>query len=165
MFRGFSWKRFLAKALSEQNINIIASDDYSLFESDDCQDEATREKFNIDKDIYPVFKIKQEDALTAIKNYGMNSSVLIISWPYDGPMASTIVQEYYRIVSDPDNAWVIYIGEFGPESRTANETFFEIMEWIDDDDIFEAAALNYTSYVNNKDSLNLGILGEEYRSR
>ncbi|CAM3975830.1 hypothetical protein FO499_27145 [Bacillus anthracis] len=156
---------FLAKALSEQGVTVIASDDYSLFESDDCQEAGTRKKLNISKNLKPVFDIKKEDALTAIRNYGKDSSVLIISWPYEGPMAAAIVEEFYKVVSDPDNAGVIYIGEFGRESRTANDTFFEMMEWEEDDDDFEEASSNYTPFVYNKDSLNLGILNKDFRRR
>ncbi|WP_342043335.1 hypothetical protein [Bacillus sp. OTU2372] len=49
-----------------------------------------------------------------------------VSTKDQGTMASILVQEYYKTVSNPDDAKVIYIGEVGDGARTANSIFFEI---------------------------------------
>ena len=102
---GVGW---LAKALSEHGVNIVATDDFSWTLK-------ARHKNESLKEIYP--DIIKEDAISAVKKY--DADVLIVSWPpYED-----------RTICDVCDIWgtkkpIVYIGE-GLGGCCAVSEFFE----------------------------------------
>lgn len=86
---GAGW---LAKALHDHGVDIIATDDYSW------QDKQHR-------DMKVVYDVERLGGLEAVKHYGQRD-VLIVSWPpYDSDVICSICDEW------GNNKPIIYIGE------------------------------------------------------
>lgn len=99
---------WLAKALSEEGINIIATDDNSW---DKRHSECG-----------PVHEILPLDALSAIARFGDDADVLIMSWPpYGGEIATDVLKAWGA------GRWIVYIGE-GDGMACAPDSFWRLWQ-------------------------------------
>lgn len=130
---GAGW---LAKALREKEINIIATDDYSW---------SSKWGHKVLTDI------TEMNALTAIKQFGHECDILIISWPW---MDSSAYKAIKKMNEVNPKSLIVYIGE-GEGGCTANESFFNHFQEIDDGE-FNKAAQKYKSWYGLHDQLLLG---------
>ncbi len=124
---GVGW---LAKALSDVQMDILATDDYSW-------------RADIHANARFLFEVEQLDCVDAVEKYP-NSEILLVSWPHMNN--SHLVKAM--------NAWgtdrpVIYIGE-GPEGCCAQEDFFEIFG------IDESIAIPLMSWTGIHDHVYVG---------
>lgn len=107
-------KGVLSKALYENNVNIICTDDHSW------------DSFDF-TDLW--FDVKKIDCLKAIEEY--KTDLIIISWPYMDSKAYDCLQKIREINSD---AQILYIGD--PSSKsTADDNFHKSMKIIKDNNI------------------------------
>jgi hypothetical protein len=106
----------LAYALRQKGVNVIVTDDYSWFNG-------RYDGWN--KTLVDVEKI---DAIAAVKKYGKEIDILIMSWPYMDNTAYRVIKELYAV--NP-KAVVVYIGE-GPGGCTADDEFHNHFEEIGD---------------------------------
>lgn len=118
---GAGW---LAKALREKNVDVIATDDHSWTEE---------KKWEI------LTRIEKIDCVEAIKKYGKVVDVLIISWPWMDEQAYLCIKKMYEV--NPE-CIVVYIGE-GDGGCTASETFFAAFAEIEGDELFKEVAANF----------------------
>lgn len=130
---GAGW---LARALSEKGVNIIATDDHSW-----------AGKWNM---IFQ-YDVEKRDALTAIEQYGSTCDIIIISWPYMDPNAFEAIRKYYEV--NPEGL-IVYIGE-QEGGCTANEEFFQHFKEVLDD-TFQSISRNYRTWEGLHDSILLG---------
>jgi len=130
---GAGW---LARALSEKGINIIATDDYSWIEKREWELQT---------------EVKKMDAFSAIEIFGEESDILIISWPYMDPSAFEAIRKWNEI---RPGGLIIYIGE-QEGGCTANEEFFEHFEEVNDD-TFNFVIYNYRTWEGLHDTIMLG---------
>lgn len=101
----------LAKALSEEGIDIIATDS---------------KEWNIDDSWFPV---KKMDALEAVKKYGHSIDYIICSWiPYQSHVGTQVI-EWMR--KNNPKLKMIYIGE-SDYGCCADDSFFNIINEIGD---------------------------------
>jgi hypothetical protein len=104
-------KGWLAKALSEQGVDIIATDNGSWFHRKNSHHHST----------FPdVFLVEKLNALSAIKRYGGERDLLLVSWPY---MDKDIFYAAKLWDSISGGGGIIYIGE-GKGGCTACDEFF-----------------------------------------
>lgn len=129
---GAGW---LAKALSEQGVDVMATDNYSWIN-----------KNNWDV-IHPVGRAK---AVRAIREMGADMDILLISWPYMDNQAYYAIKNWDAL--NPGKL-IVYIGEFG-EGCTANKLFFDHVEIIESKK-FSKAVENYKSWWGIHDSVYL----------
>lgn len=134
----------LSYALRQKGINIITTDDYSWF----------GERYTGWQDtITEVIKL---DAIEAVKQYGKDVDILIMSWPYMDDTAFNVIKELYQI--NPE-AVVVYIGE-GHGGCTADDNFHEHFQEIEDE-LFEGVVSNFEQWPNIHDEPQLGRYIEE----
>ena len=130
---GAGW---LARALQEKGIAVIATDDHSW-------PKARAWKLQTE--------VEALDALAAIQKYADQTDILLISWPYMDPTAFLSLQAWAKL---KPGALVIYIGE-GDGGCTADFQFFEHFEDVEDRD-FEQASRKYVAWWGMHDYLTLG---------
>lgn len=128
---------WLSLALQSLGVNIIATDDYSWI----------RER-NWDE---PVTEVEELDTVEAVKKYGKDINLLIISWPYMNEDAYNTIKELNDI--NP-NAQIIYIGE-GMGGCTANDDFHEHFKEINDED-FQLSVSGFQQWWGLHDHVYLG---------
>lgn len=130
---GAGW---LAKALREKGVNVIATDDYS---------------WHLERKWPIVSPVEKLGAIEAVKKYGASCDILILSWPYMDDTAFNVINELYQVKPD---CLIIYIGEdFG--GCTASEEFFDHFEDINDAD-FKSVSDNYKAWPGLHDTIRLG---------
>lgn len=130
---GAGW---LAKALREKNIDIIATDDYSW---------GKRKGWPV------VSEVIEMNAMSAILNYAHQCDILIISWPYMNDDA------YHAIKAAHDTnptMLVVYIGE-GDGGCTASDRFFEHFEEIEQQE-FNEIKDQFKSWWGIHDTISVG---------
>lgn len=105
---GAGW---LAGALREKGVNILATDNYSWANKKGWEMQTEIEKMNCFK---------------AIEKYGRSRSLLIMSWPYMDDKAYHCARLYHQV--NPRGK-IIYIGE-SEGGCTANDKFFQNTERV-----------------------------------
>lgn len=118
-----SGRGWLSYALRQLNVDIIATDDMSWSERGNFHGA-------------PITDIERLDAIKAIKTYGKDVDIVIMSWPpYQEDIAYQILKTLHEV--NP-NAILIYIGErYG--GCTADDEFFENAEFVEDDEFREVS--------------------------
>jgi len=117
----------LSFALQQQGINIRATDNFSWDKHNN---------WNEDENYWT--GIEYVDAIEAVKKYGENIDVIIMSWPY---MDDIAVKVLHTMRDVNPNCIMIYIGE-EDGGCTANDEFFETIEEIEDQE-FKNAVSNF----------------------
>ena len=127
-------------ALKEKGITVHATDDFSWHE---------QERYGAWNDT--LVDIERLDAVEAVKKYGKEVEVVLMSWPYMDDTAYEVIKELYKV--NPE-AIVVYIGE-GTSGCTASEAFFATFDEIDDN-AFYAVQENYQSWCAIHDCISIG---------
>lgn len=132
---------YLAKALREKGVDIIATDSRKW--------EAHMRIYR--KEVWPICThIEKISANNAIRKYGRNSDIVIISWPYMDPSAYHAIRTLHTV--NP-KAQVVYVGEWG--GCTANGDFLDHFDPIQDDE-FDKVADRYKTWYGLYDRMYLG---------
>jgi len=113
----------LSFALQQQGINIMATDDFSWTGEDN---------WNQSKNYWT--NIEGIDAIEAVKKYGKDVNVIIMSWPYMDDIAHKVLQEMREVNSF---CTMIFIGE-GYGGCTASDEFFDNIVEIEDESFNDA---------------------------
>jgi len=128
---------WLSLALQSLGVDIIAADDYSWSKARNWAE--------------PVTEVEELDAVEAVKKYGNNIDLLIISWPYMDETAYNTIKELNNINS---NVQIIYIGE-EIDGCTANNDFHEHFQEIEDEE-FQKAVSGFQQWWGLHDRVYLG---------
>jgi len=115
----------LAYALKKQNINVIATDSFS---ADDNFSYYWKE------DNMMWTEVENIDALGAVRKYGKETDLVIISWPFMDNTATEVLEEMRS--TNPD-CMMIYIGE-DKGGCTANSRFFNTARPVRDEEFAKA---------------------------
>jgi len=91
-------------------------------------------------------KPKKLDAVEAVKKYGKDIDIIIMSWPYMDDNAYKVLLEMRK--QNP-NCLMIYIGE-SEGGCTANDKFFETADIIEDESFYKAIE-NYRTWFGLHD--------------
>lgn len=137
---GAGW---LAKALREKGIDVIATDNHSWKPQMNKSNEA---KWQL------VTEIEEMDCVEAVKRYGKEVDILIVSWPYMDDMAYHTLKTIARV---NHRCQIVYIGE-GMGGCTARDNFFLHFKEIEDDELFNEAASKFSAWDGIHDRLVLG---------
>ena len=113
----------LSFALKQQGVDIKATDDFSW---------KSEHSWNIDNNYWT--DIENIDAIDAVKKYGKDINVIIMSWPYMDDNAYKVLQAMREVNSF---CKMIFIGE-GYGGCTASDEFFDIIVEIEDETFSEA---------------------------
>lgn len=130
---GAGW---LARALREYKIDVIATDDYSWHKKRDW-------KMQTD--------VEEIQAADAITKYGKKADILIISWPH---MDSAAYEAIKLMIEVNPETLVVYIGE-DEGGCTADTLFFEHFSEIWDEQFKKAAEL-FQRWPGMHDYIKLG---------
>jgi len=125
---GAGW---LAGALREKGVNIMATDNYSWADKRGWEMQTEVEKINCFK---------------AIEQYGRSRSLLIMSWPYMDDKAYHCARLYHSV--NPSGK-IIYIGE-SQGGCTANDKFFSHTETVRTKS-FQQVIYNYKTWFGVHD--------------
>ena len=117
----------LSFALQQQGVDIIATDNFSW---------EGNSNWNDNENYWT--EIEHIDAIEAVKKYGKDIDIIIMSWPYMDDTAYRILKSMREVNS---NCVMIYIGE-GMGGCTADDEFFENIQEIDDEK-FERTRSNF----------------------
>lgn len=131
---GAGW---LAKALREKGIDIIATDDHSWSKLQKWGD---------------VTEVKELKALEAIEKYGRKVDIMIMSWPYMDKNAYKAIKKLHEV--NPQ-ALVVYIGE-GNGGCTADSNFFESFFPVADEEFESKVANEFEAWPYIHDQMQLG---------
>jgi hypothetical protein len=108
----------LSYVLKEKGIDVITTDNMSWHNGELYKNTWGRESWT---------DIEHMDAISAVKKYGKNIDVVIMSWPpYEDNTAYKLIKEMYDI--NP-NAIIMYIGESGGGCN-ADDDFFMAFQKI-----------------------------------
>lgn len=132
---------WLAYALRQKGVDIIATDDYSWSDKQGW--------------LPPLTEIERIDAVKAVEKYGKEVDIVIMSWPYMDNTAYKTLKTLQKVNKD---ALVIYIG--GGEF-TADEDFRNSFEYVEDKHFWEDVSHSYQSWSGIRDRLTLGKASEE----
>jgi hypothetical protein len=133
-----SGKGALSAALRRKKIDIIATDDFSWHKEQKWDSLWTN--------------VEDIDAISAIKKYGKERDILLMSWaPYSEPIGYEVLKSYYEI--NP-NGILLVIGE-DQGGCTADFDFFDHFQKIEDKE-FEKVQKNYQSWEGVYDYPNIG---------
>lgn len=130
---GAGW---LAKALREKNVDIIATDDYSWVRPREWK---------------IVSEVIEMNATSAIHTYGSQVDILIVSWPYMDDDAYNAIKTLHQV--NP-NALIVYIGEW-ESGCTASDKFFLHFEELNDEN-FQKVQDAYKTWWALHDTIYLG---------
>lgn len=130
---GAGW---LAKALREKDIDIIATDNHSWAEKVKWENVTSVENLNADD---------------AILQYGKERDILIMSWPYMDHHAFDAIKTMHE---ENPNALIVYIGE-DRGGCTANDAFFDHFEEVQNDE-FKIVQRKFESWYGLHDKIVLG---------
>lgn len=118
----------LSKALKDENIDIIATDNYTW--GKETAGDVFSEWFTKP---YLWTEVEKLDAISAIKKYGKQVDIVICSWPY---MDDNLYDALIKLRKINPKAILLYIGEdWG--GCTASDNFFETATYIDDKEIYK----------------------------
>lgn len=123
----------LAKALRDCGVDIIATDDFSWENHNACWFQN------------PWTEIEQLSAVDAVRKYGPQSSLIILSWPYMDDSALNVLREMR--VQMP-GGMMIMIGEW--KGATANGDFFREARLVKDEK-FNVAVQNFRQHATIHD--------------
>lgn len=135
-----SGRGWLSYALRSKGVNTIATDNFSWHKN---------EQFQLWNET--VTNVENIDAVSAIKKYGKDVDIVIVSWPEPGDTTFNSLKTLNNI--NPD-ALFIFIGEW-EESVCANNDFFNSFKVINDPK-FDAVSSNFQSWFGIKDRIYLG---------
>jgi hypothetical protein len=130
---GAGW---LAKALREKGIDVIATDNGS---------------WPKERGWTPQSEVEELDALLAIEKYADQTDILVMSWPYMDDRAFEVIKLWDKL---KPGAMVIYIGE-SDGGCTADEQFFRHFEDVEDP-TFEQVSGRYIAWWGIHDRVCLG---------
>jgi len=130
---GAGW---LAKALRECGISVVATDDFSWGEKKGWQLQT---------------EVEQLEASAAILKYGEECDILLISWPWMDADAYNALTKWNEV--HPDGL-IIYIGEYGG-GCTADDDFHDHFEMVNDSGFGEVQAI-YRHWDGMHDRIYLG---------
>jgi len=135
----------LAKALKNCGVDVRATDSRSW-------------KFLCDFDGGMWTPVEKKTALQAVKNYGKDTDILILCWPpgrnakkQEREMATRAAAAFKK--KNP-NGLIVYIGELR-DGCTADDTFFDAVQFIDTDRKFNAASRLFCNWYSIWDGLYL----------
>ncbi|MFM5295119.1 hypothetical protein ACEUAI_12935 [Aeromonas veronii] len=117
----FAGNGLLASLLSEKGINIISTSLFSEYDRSSI------------KKHYPVIEM---DAITAIREYGVQSEVLLMVWPEATPIALHASLEFSLMSHEPPHKReILFIGEKTDYSKNilggcATDEFFEVFSTV-----------------------------------
>jgi hypothetical protein len=121
----------LSYALSQNNVNVIATDHHKWKDHNDEQ--YWENKYWTD--------IENLDALEALEIYGKDVDLILLSWAPINETAKNIIVKMREV--NP-NLQMIFIGE-GKDGCTADDDFFSIISDIDDES-FYSSVKDYQSF-------------------
>ncbi|HHU71144.1 MAG TPA: hypothetical protein GXZ21_03805 [Clostridiales bacterium] len=131
----------LSYGLRMQGVNIIATDNYSWKETTNVENSLL---WNDNK---MWTHVENLGALEAVKKYGRNVDIIIMSWPpYDDEIAVKVLR---RMRDINPSCIMIYIGE-GKGGCTANDEFFTVYQIVEDES-FNEANVKFQSWPLIKD--------------
>jgi len=133
---------WLSLALQSLGVDIIATDDYSWPKYKEWGELVT--------------DVEELDTVEAIKKYGKDIDLLIMSWPWMDDNAYNTIKELNTI--NPD-AQIIYIGE-GYGGCTASDEFHEHFQEIEDE-AFQKTVSGFQQWWGLHDYVSLGRYIEE----
>lgn len=147
----------LAYALRQMGVNLITTDDLSWAEKANSRKKEEPEGemlvgVNHSKWIHPVTEVEKLDAVEAVRRYGKEIDIMIMSWP--PYMDNTAFQVIFELNKINPQALVVFIGENG--GCTADRIFSLHFDIINDDVDFNEAARAYEQWDNIHDGLYLG---------
>ncbi len=122
----------LTHALSKQNIKIRATDNFS---GDD------NFSYYWQEDNMMWTAVEKIDAVSAVKKYGKETDLVILSWPF---MDNTATEILATMRSVNPKSMMLYIGE-DKGGCTANSRFFDSAEPVADKD-FKSAVKNFKQW-------------------
>jgi hypothetical protein len=140
---GAGW---LSYALREKGVDVIATDNFSWGKKKPTWKRVT--------------KVEKLNCINAVKKYGKDIDVLIMSWPYMDDFAFKTIRELHEI--NP-KAVVVYIGE-GHGGCTANDNFFHHWDEIVDDVIFNEIKPHFQRWDGLHDHIELGKYKDRIKS-
>ncbi len=118
----------LTYALQQQNVDIIATDNYTWE--------------NHWKDNNGMWTdVENLDAIETVKKYGSDIDIIIMSWPYMDDTGTQVLKTMREV--NPE-CIMIYIGE-GSGGCTADDEFFDIVEHVDNKS-FDDAVKEYKQW-------------------
>jgi hypothetical protein len=131
---------WLSYALRQKGVDIIATDNFSWANSD-----------------YPKWKetvteVENIDAVEAVKKYGKDVNIIIMSWAYMDNTAFQVLKTMNEV--NPD-ALMIYIGE-GKGQSTADDMFYEHFQLVYDEVFYREVHQNYERWEGWYDRIYLG---------
>lgn len=135
---GAGW---LAKALSQHGIDVLATDDDSWHQPE-------KKDGQLLIDLSPVYPVERLDARAAVRRYGASRDVLLVSWP---PMEDVIVEVCDLWGTDRP---IVYIGE-DEGGCTACDAFFA--RFVEDED---APAIPMLAWPMVHDTVHIGYWTE-----
>lgn len=144
-----SGRGWLSKALRENGVDVIATDDFSWHKE---------ERFTKWNNL--VTPVEELDAVEAVTRYGKFIDVLIMTWAYMDDTAYRVIKELHRV--NP-KALVVVCGE-GYGGCTADDNFFEHFEEVDDSVFESEVASNYNTWFGLHDGLSVGRYTETLNS-
>ena len=128
---------WLSLALQSLGVNIIATDNYSWIRERHWDE--------------PVTEVEELDSVEAVKKYGKDIDLLIISWPYMDDIAYKTIKKLHEV--NPD-VQIIYIGE-NMGGCTADDEFFEHFREINNEE-FKKVVGKFQSWWGLHDYICLG---------
>lgn len=130
----------LSYALKQKGVNIITTDDFSWH---------TKEEFKQWNN--SITEIEKIDAIEAIKKYGKEVNIVIMSWPYMDNTAYQVLKTLYEV--NPF-VYLVFIGEHWG-GCTADDEFFQHFEEIEDEN-FQVVNEKYERWFGLHDYMMLG---------
>ncbi|MFJ7982362.1 hypothetical protein ACIQ1D_19050 [Lysinibacillus xylanilyticus] len=132
---------WLSHALRQKGVDVVATDDFSWHGMP-----------QFSKWIDIVTEIEDLDAVEAVRKYGKNIDVLIMTWAYMDNVAYKTIKELHKV--NPQ-AKIIVCGE-GRGGCTADDKFFDHFDEIEDEDFYRNVASKYETWNGLHDRLTLG---------
>lgn len=127
-------------ALQQKGVSVHATDDFSWHEQG---------RYSTWKDT--LVNMEKLDAVKAVKKYGEETDVVLMSWPYMDDTAYEVIKALHQV--NP-NAVVVYIGE-GSGGCTASYAFFDHFYEIEDE-AFTEVQMNFESWSAIRDEIRIG---------
>jgi hypothetical protein len=131
---------WLSAALRQCGVDVIATDDFSW---------SKKSRFVLWKN--PVTEVRKMDAVAAVRTFGSDYDVCVMSWPFMDNTAYRVLKEASLV--NPDMI-VLFIGE-GCGGCTADNDFFDHFQEIDDER-FERVQNHYESWYGIHDCPTIG---------
>lgn len=132
----------LSYALKEEEVNVVATDDFSWGENG-----RTNKCWNENKNYWT--DIENLDAIESVNKYGKDIDIIFMSWAFMDDTAYRVLKTMREI--NP-NCVIVYIGE-GIGGCTADDEFYENIKEITDDEKFNIINLYYPRWCGIHDGL------------